>query len=101
MNNKIYRSTFLIVLAIILFPGLVFGGEPLTLEKSIEIALQNSLVINIAREGLKGATAQKREADTGLLPKFSTSYSYRRVNEEPQIKLPFPPGVMTTGDKNH
>ncbi|OGP67244.1 MAG: hypothetical protein A2031_04315 [Deltaproteobacteria bacterium RBG_19FT_COMBO_43_11] len=101
MNNKRYRSSFLIVLAIILFPGLVFGGEPLTLEKSIEIALQNSLVINIAREGLKGATAQKREAVTGFLPKFSTSYSYRRLNEEPQFQLPFPPGEMTTGTKNN
>jgi len=101
MNNKKYHSSFLIVLAIIFSPNLVFGGEPLTLEKSIEIALQNSLVINIAREGSKGATAQKREAVTGFLPKFSTSYSYRRLNEEPSFQLPFPPGEMTTGTKNN
>ncbi len=101
MNNKKYYSRFLIVLVIILFPNLAFSGEPLTLETSIEIALQKSIVIDIAREGSKGATAQKREAITGFLPKFSTSYSYRRLNEEPSFQLPFPPGEMTTGTKNN
>jgi outer membrane protein len=101
MNNKKYHSSFLIVLAIIFSPNLVLGGEPLTLESSIERALQNSMVINIAREGAKSATAQKREAVTGFLPKFSTSYSYRRLNEEPSFQLPFPPGEMTTGTKNN
>jgi outer membrane protein len=101
MNNKKYYSRFLIVLTIILFPNLVFSGEPLTMDASIEIALQKSIVIDIAKEGSKGATAQKREAITGFLPKFSTSYSYRRLNEEPSFQLPFPPGEMTTGTKNN
>jgi outer membrane protein len=93
MIGKTYCSIFLVVLAIILFPHLVSGEEPLTLERSIEVALKNSVVINIAKEGSRGATAQKREAITGFLPKFSTSYSYRRLNEEPSIKFPqgFPP----------
>jgi outer membrane protein len=106
MNNKRYRSSFLIVLAIILFPHFVFGGEPLTLEKSIEIALKNSIVIDIAKEGSKGATAQKREAITGFLPKFSTSYTYTRLNEEPSFQFPgFPPLIpasdIVTGTKNN
>src|SRR4030066_621857 len=101
MKGKEYRLINLVILAVVFFPCFVFGGEPLTLEASIEMALQNSIVINIAREGSKGATAQKREAVTGFLPKFSTSYSYRRLNEEPQFQLPFPPGEMTTGTKNN
>ena len=97
MINKMYCSPLLIVLAIILFPNLVFGEEPLTLERSIETALKNSIVINIAKEGSTSATAQKREAITGFLPKFSTSYGYTRLNEEPTLKLPggFPPLIMT------
>jgi Outer membrane protein len=92
MISKTYHSPFLIVLAIILFPNLVSGEEPLTLEASVEIALKNSAVINIAKEGSRGATAQKREAVTGFLPKFSTSYSYQRLNEDPTTQfLGLPP----------
>jgi len=107
MISKIYRSPFLIVLAIVLFPNLVSGEEPLTLEASIEIALKNSIVINIAKEGSRSATAQKREAVTGFLPKFSTSYSYTRLNEEPSFKLPaIPPLILSpmeivSGTKNN
>jgi outer membrane protein len=101
MSNKKYHSITLIVLAVVFSPSFVLGGEPLTLEGSIEIALQNSMVINIAKEGSKGATAQKREAVTGFLPKFSTSYSYTRLNEAPSFQLPFPPGEIMTGTKNN
>jgi len=85
------------LLAFALFPYQVFAEGPLTLESSIEIALKNSVVLDIAREGTKVATAQKREAITGFLPKFSTSYGYTRLNEEPTLKLPggFPPIILT------
>ena len=94
MINKVLYI-FLLVCA--LFPYQVFAEGPLTLESSIEIALKNSIVLDIAREGTKSATAQKREAITGFLPKFSTSYGYTRLNEEPTLKLPggFPPLIMT------
>ena len=96
MISKTYRSPFLIILAIIFFPHLVSGEERLTLEASIEIALRNSFVINIAKEGSKSATAQKREAITGFLPKFSTSYSYQRLNEAPFMKfVGIPPPLET------
>jgi outer membrane protein TolC len=102
MINKMYRSPLLIVLAIILFPHLVSGEEPLTLETSIEIALKNSIVINIAKEGSRGATAQKREAITGFLPQFSTSYGYKRFNEEPSFRLPaISPFDIVTGTKDN
>ena len=83
--------------AVVLVPYTGIAAEPLTLESSIEIALKNSIVLDIAREGTKSATAQKREAITGFLPKFSTSYGYTRLNEEPTLKLPggFPPLIMT------
>jgi len=63
-------------------------------------------VINIAKEGTRGAEAQKKEAMTGFLPKFSTSYSYTRLNEEPNFYFPgFPPlmpaGNMITGTINN
>ena len=81
-------------------------AAPLTLEESIGMALKNSLTINMARQGVAGATAQKKEALTGFLPKFSTSYSYTRLNEEPSFYFPgFPPllpgGYITTGTVNN
>lgn len=58
-------------------------GPNLTLRESIDTALKNSVLIHGAREGVKGAEAQKKEAFTAFLPKFSTSYSYTRLNEQP------------------
>jgi outer membrane protein TolC len=83
MISKNWRMIVLSLFTVVLFPLLVFAEGPLTLDASIDIALKNSTVINIAKEGIKGATAQKREAITGFLPKFSTSYSFTRLNEAP------------------
>ncbi len=83
MTGKKSFIIFLMLLTIILAPHLIYAEEPLTLEASIDTALKNSLVLNIAREGTKSAAAQKREAVTGFLPRFSTSYSYTRLNEAP------------------
>src|SRR5664280_93485 len=82
-KNMINKAVCIFLLAVALFPQQIFAEGPLTLESSIEIALKNSIVLDIAREGVKGATAQKREAITGFLPKFNTSYSYTRLNEAP------------------
>jgi outer membrane protein len=95
MIMKDWRMIFFILLTVAFFPHLVFAEEPLTLESSIEIALKNSIVINIAKEGSKSATAQKREAFTGFLTKFSTSYSYTRLNEVPFTRFEgLPPGPL-------
>lgn len=72
----------------LLLPMSVQAIEPLTLEESVSIALKNSLVINIAKEGTKGAEARRREALTGFLPKLSTTYSYTRLNDEPHFYFP-------------
>ncbi len=83
MKNKILLAVFFPVITFFLIPGFVFAQELLTLEASIEIALKNSLTIHSAQEGVKAATAQKREAITGFLPRFNTSYNYTRLNEAP------------------
>ncbi|HRS89014.1 MAG TPA: hypothetical protein P5183_04825, partial [Smithellaceae bacterium] len=61
------------ILLVFLFLSFVpaYGQQALTLSESVDIALKNSHVLNIAREGTRGARAQKREAVTGFLPKFS------------------------------
>ena len=87
----------------LLFLPSAASAQALTLEESISIALKNSHILNIAKEGVKGAEAQKKEALTGFLPKFSTTYSYTRLNEEPNFYFPgfplagIPPGRMVTG----
>ena len=62
--------------------------KPLSLSESIDLALKQSVLIHAAREGVRGAEAQRKEAFTGFLPKFSTSYSYTRLNEEPTFNFP-------------
>ena len=106
MINKALKISVLTLLTFYFFQNLVFAEEPITLEASIDIALKNSLVLNIAKEGSRGATAQKREAITGFLPKFSTSYGYTRLSEEPSFLFPgFPPlvpaGDIVTGTKDN
>ncbi len=102
MITKI-RCPLVVMFAVMLFlSSSALAAGPLTLEESVSIALKNSLVISIAKEGIRGAEAKKREALTGFLPKFSTSYSYTRLNEQPSFVFPgFPPlipaGNITTG----
>ena len=108
MTNKSRCIWVCAVAAFLFFPFSIRAAEPLTLEDSVAIALKNSLIINIAKEGAKGAQAKKREAMTGFLPKFKTSYSYTRVNEEPGFYFPgiagtisIPASYMTTGTINN
>ncbi len=106
MTIKI-RCILAVTFAVLLFlPVPIRAVQPLTLEESISIALKNSLVIHIAKEGARGAEARKREAMTGFLPRLSTSYSYTRLNEEPSFYFPgipslIPASNMTTGTVNN
>jgi outer membrane protein len=106
MIDKKLPFIFLMLFTIVLSPCLIFAEEPLTLESSIDTALKKSGVLNIAREGSKSATAQKKEALTGFFPKFSTSYSYTRLNEDPFFLFPgsppaIPASTMITGTENN
>jgi outer membrane protein len=93
MNIKPWWLMVLVVT--VLGPFTVVAAENLTLEESIDIALKNSLKINIAREGTKIAEANRREAITGFLPQFTTSYSYIRLSEAPFSRFQgLPPGPL-------
>jgi outer membrane protein len=63
------------------------GTERLTLEKSIETALERSVIIHSAREDVKASEAGKKKALTSFLPTLSTSYTYARLNETPEAPL--------------
>jgi outer membrane protein TolC len=105
MSDRKKYSIFFAILIFVFFPRIVLSQGALTLEESVDIALKNSWTLNIAREGTKGAVAQKREAFTGFLPTFSTSYAYRRLNEEPYFRSPgippLPAGDWVMGTKDN
>jgi outer membrane protein len=69
-------------------------GAKMTLQESIDLAMKQSVLIHSAQEGIRGADAQQKEAFTGFLPKFSTSYSYTRLNEAPSITVPAIPPFL-------
>ncbi len=58
------------------------ASEVLTLEESIEIALERSLAVYSAREEITAREFAERSAKADFFPKFSTSYSYTRLDEE-------------------
>ncbi len=53
----------------------------LTLEESIQLALDRNLEVQLAKEEVKFALERKNEARTNFLPKFSATYTYRRPSE--------------------
>ncbi|MHB8769563.1 MAG: TolC family protein [Syntrophales bacterium] len=82
------------------------GSKPLSLQESVETALIRSVLIHASQEGVRGAEAHEREAFTGFLPRFSTSYSYTRYNRDPYLAFPgippaIPPANLTVGTKDN
>ena len=82
------------------------GVPAMNLMESIDLALKQSVLLHAAKEGVKGAEAQQKEAFTGFLPKFSSSYSFTRLNEEPTFSFPgapplIPASAITTGTKEN
>ncbi|MBN1829372.1 MAG: TolC family protein [Deltaproteobacteria bacterium] len=61
------------------------GNRPLSLDESIKLAIERSVILDSAKEGIKAAEANKKGAFTGFLPKLSTSYSYTRLDEAPSM----------------
>ncbi|PKN68841.1 MAG: hypothetical protein CVU54_13290 [Deltaproteobacteria bacterium HGW-Deltaproteobacteria-12] len=95
MKHKIILWAFFTVVPLFLISRILYAEELLTLEESIDIALKNSRTIISAQEGVKAATALKRESATGFLPKFNTSYSYTRLSEAPFSKFQGLPAPLT------
>ncbi|MDX9746650.1 MAG: TolC family protein [Syntrophales bacterium] len=102
MNRILGRGIKLIapVIALLLFYcyGIALAeGSALTLRESIDTAIKNSVLLHGAKEGVKGAEALKNEAVTAFLPRFSTSYSYTRLHEQPSMTIPaIPPNPAIT-----
>ncbi|MDY6989856.1 MAG: TolC family protein [Thermodesulfobacteriota bacterium] len=60
-------------------------GDPamLSLEQSIDMALERNLDIQVAREEVLAAEERKKETTTAFLPSLKAEYSYRRPSEIP------------------
>ena len=108
VNRPFFRRTvILLTLSLALgAPLTAAGADPLSLAESISIARSRSLLIHAAREGVRGAEAQRKEAFTGFLPKLSTSYSYTRYNRDPYLAFPgippvIPPANLTVGTRDN
>ncbi len=101
MKGKTIRVC-VILAGLLLLPGsaVSLAAEKMTLQESIDLALKQSLLVHSAREGVAGALAQEREALTGFLPKFSTSYGYTRLNEDPTMTVPTL-GTLGTGTRDN
>jgi outer membrane protein len=69
----------------------------MTLEQSIEIALERNLDIQLAREEIVSARELKNEATTGFLPKLKAEYGYTRPSE---TTINFSGLTIQTADKN-
>jgi len=103
------KVLILAVTALFIMEFPAFSAEPLkplTLEESLDIALQQSLTIRSAKEGIAAAEAQRKEASSAFLPKFSTTYSYTRLNDEPYFHFPgvpplLPPSTLIMGTRDN
>jgi len=72
----------------------------MTLGQSIQEALSRNVNVRSAAEGTRAAEFRRKEAFTGFLPRFSTSYSYTHLNEPPHMTLP-PLGEVITGTREN
>ncbi len=79
---------FLISLLVLFAGGLPQAGAEagkttvFTLQKSIDTALEQNWNVKAGEEGIRQAEAVKDQARSDFLPKFSTSYSYTRLDHE-------------------
>ena len=58
--------------------------EPLTLEEAIRIAMERSLTLHSAKEGVMGAEFNRKSARADFFPKWTGQYGYTR-NKEPIV----------------
>jgi len=86
------------ILLVVLSGGVVWAQGtqvPLTLEESIKIALERSLKLHSAIEGIAGSEFRRRAAATGFLPSWVGQYGYTRY-DNPQV-LGFLGGTGVSG----
>jgi outer membrane protein len=66
----------------------LMGGSPLTLEESIEIALEKNPTLKGAQGAIKEAKYQRLGAVSDFLPQVDTQYSYTWLDEAPTYSTP-------------
>jgi outer membrane protein len=98
MKTNLFFALIVSVLLAYLSPCI--ASEVLTLDKSIEIALQESLSVKSAEEEIRAKEFEERSAKADFLPKLSTSYSYTRldtstVNDAKYISYLYDPDTGT------
>ncbi len=71
-----------VVFSLVLVSSPIMASEILTLEESIEIALERSLSIYSARQEIRAKEFAERSAKADFFPKFSTDYSYIRIDDD-------------------
>jgi len=71
-----------VVFSLLLVSSPIMASEVLTLEESIEIALERSLSLYSAREEIRAKEFAERSARADLFPKFSTRYAYTRLDQK-------------------
>jgi len=82
------RYILIFVVGIMIFKiPITYAQEVLTLEKCINLALENNHSIKIAEEKLIEANAKKQEAFGHFLPSLSVSASYNRMSEVPSLNM--------------
>jgi len=69
--------------------GVAFGGEILSLEKCINLALAKNQDLKIAQEKIVESQGRKKEAFGNFLPHLSASGSYTRLEESPRMTVLF------------
>ncbi len=76
----------------IFYPAMGFADdtdpEVYTLEKSVEEAIEKNWGIKTKEQKIEEARYAKKKAKADLLPRFSTSYTYRREGEVTEWELP-------------
>jgi len=72
-------------------------GLALTLEESIQLALERNLEVQVAKEEIRFALQGKNRARTGFLPKVIAQYAYRRPSEN---TINFGGVTIETQDRN-
>ena len=112
MRNIIKK--FIIGTACLLFIHPLYGQETnyqlrLTLQESINFALENSPKLGIAQAKINEANSRQGQARTALLPKLSSTFNYTRLDVAPFMPtsrftemmegLPLPPEMMGGGSK--
>lgn len=60
----------------------------LSLQESIDIALQNNLGLLSAKEEIRGAEFKKKAAFSDFWPKLNVQYGYTKLNEAPGVIIP-------------